>query len=77
MGLKQLVVNWRILIVKKQKLVKRIPLLPKFMVNLETNDHHHQLYIREGLKKKNCEKAVRLTAWVDPPLPSPEAVRKM
>ena len=45
MGLKQLVVNWRILIVKKQKLVKRIPLLPKFMVNLETNDHHHQLYI--------------------------------
>ena len=32
--------------------------------------------IREGLKK-NCEKAVRLTAWVDPPLPSPEAVRKM
>ena len=32
--------------------------------------------LREGLKK-NCEKAVRLTAWVDPPLPSPEAVRKM
>ena len=28
-------------------------------------------------QKKNCEKAVRLTAWVDPPLPSPEAVRKM
>ena len=27
-------------------------------------------------QKKNCEKAVRLTAWVDPP-PSPEAVRKM
>ena len=52
MGLKQLVVNWRILIVKKQKLVKRIPLLPKFMVNLETNDHHHQLYIREVVKKK-------------------------
>ena len=25
--------------------------------------------------KKNCEKAVRLTTWVDPPLPSPEAVR--
>ena len=24
-------------------------------------------------QKKNCEKAVRLTAWVDPP--SPEAVR--
>ena len=35
------------------------------------------IYIREGFKKKNCEKAVRLTAWVDPPLPSPEAVRKM
>ena len=29
------------------------------------------------VQKKNCEKAVRLTAWVDPPLPSPEAVRKM
>ena len=28
-------------------------------------------------KKKNGKKAVRLTAWVDPPLPSPEAVRKM
>ena len=27
---------------------------------------------------KNCEKAVRLTAWVDPhPPPSPKAVRKM
>ena len=26
--------------------------------------------------KKNWEKAVMLTAWVDPPLPSPEAVRK-
>ena len=25
--------------------------------------------LREGFKKKNCEKAVRLTAWVDPPLP--------
>ena len=33
--------------------------------------------LREGVKKKNWEKAVRLTAWVDPPLPSPEAVRKM
>ena len=32
--------------------------------------------LREGVKK-NWEKAVRLTAWVDPPLPSPEAVRKM
>ena len=31
---------------------------------------------REDVKKKT-EKAVRLTAWVDPPLPSPEAVRKM
>ena len=31
----------------------------------------------KGSKKKNWEKAVRLTAWVDPPLPSPEAVRKM
>ena len=31
--------------------------------------------VREGVKKKNRKKAVRLTAWVDPP--SPEAVRKM
>ena len=36
------------------------------------------LPIREAVKKKNCEKAVRLTTWVDPPPPpSPEAVRKM
>ena len=30
-------------------------------------------------QKKNCEKAVRLTTWVDPPPPppSPKAVRKM
>ena len=27
--------------------------------------------------KKNGKKAVRLTAWVDPPSPSPKAVRKM
>ena len=33
--------------------------------------------LREVIKKKNGKKAVRLTAWVDPPLPSPEAVRKM
>ena len=33
--------------------------------------------IREGFKKKNWEKVVRLTAWVDPPLPSHKAVRKM
>ena len=33
--------------------------------------------VREVFKKKNAYKAVRLTAWVDPPLPSPEAVRKM
>ena len=32
--------------------------------------------LREGVKK-NGKKAVRLTAWVDPPSPSPEAVRKM
>ena len=32
--------------------------------------------VREVLKK-NAYKAVRLTAWVDPPSPSPEAVRKM
>ena len=32
---------------------------------------------REAFNKKNWKKAVRLTAWVDPPLPSPEAVRKM
>ena len=31
--------------------------------------------LREVIKK-NWKKAVRLTAWVDPP-PSPEAVRKM
>ena len=30
-----------------------------------------------SIKKKNGKKAVRLTAWVDPPSPSPEAVRKM
>ena len=34
-------------------------------------------YLREVIKKKNGKKAVRLTAWVDPPLPSPEAVKKM
>ena len=34
-------------------------------------------YLREVFKKKNGKKAVRLTAWVDPPSPSPEAVRKM
>ena len=28
-------------------------------------------FVREGFKKKNWEKAVRLTAWVDPPLPPP------
>ena len=28
-------------------------------------------------QKKNGKKAVRLIAWVDPPSPSPEAVRKM
>ena len=33
--------------------------------------------LREGVKKKNGKKAVRLTAWVDSPSPSPEAVRKM
>ena len=27
------------------------------------------IMIREGFKKKNWEKAVRLTAWVDPPPP--------
>ena len=35
------------------------------------------LRIREVIKKKNGKKAVRLTAWVVPPSPSPEAVRKM
>ena len=35
------------------------------------------LLIREVIKKKNGKKAVRLTAWVDPSPPSPEAVRKM
>ena len=34
-------------------------------------------FLREVFKKKNVYKAVRLTAWVDPPSPSPEAVRKM
>ena len=37
--------------------------------------YHHK--VREVFKKKNVYKAVRLTAWVDPPSPSPEAVRKM
>ena len=34
-------------------------------------------WVKGRVKKKNCEKAVMLTALVDPPLPSPEAVRKM
>ena len=42
--------------------------------------NEHTAEYKENTKgrgqKKNCEKAVRLTAWVDPP-PSPEAVRKM
>ena len=33
--------------------------------------------VREVFKKKNCDKAVRLTAWVDPPPRPHEAVRKM
>ena len=38
---------------------------------------HWYYRVREAVKKKNCEKAVRLPTWVDPPPPSPEAVRKM
>ena len=53
---------------------------PVFRLRYE-GDHSDKLqltqYVREGFKKKNCEKAVRLTDGVDPPLPSPEAVRKM
>ena len=44
------------------------------MVKLSTFD---PIVLREVIKKKNGKKAVRLTAWVDPPSPSPEAVRKM
>ena len=29
--------------------------------------------LREVIKKKNGKKAVRLTAWVDPPLPLPRS----
>ena len=39
-------------------------------VNVGCND-------KGSIQKKNAYKAVRLTAWVDPPSPSPEAVRKM
>ena len=35
------------------------------------------MMVREVIKKKNGKKGVSLTAWVDPPPPSPEAVRKM
>ena len=46
--------------------------------NLDSsNDPKSPTNFREGFKKKNSYKAVRLTAWVDPPSPSPEAVRKM
>ena len=41
------------------------PLFPRYIT----------VKFREGVKKINGKKAVRLTAWVDPP--SPEAVRKM
>ena len=62
---------------KRQKIVSRrfkpkqeskyvFIISPKYTINL-----------REGVKKKNWKKAVRLTAWVDPSPPSPEAVRKM
>ena len=46
--------------------------LPKIMLITYT---FHSRSFREGVKK-NCEKAIRLTAGVDP-LPSPKAVRKM
>ena len=35
-------------------------------VFLENRFHIFTYCVREGVKK-NCEKAVRLTAWVDPP----------
>ena len=34
-------------------------------------------FSKGSIQKKNVYKAVRLTAWVDPPSPSPEAVRKI
>ena len=46
----------------------------KVFIQLDTKNQHN---LREVFKKKNGKKAVRLTAWVDPPPPSPEAVRKM
>ena len=46
----------------------------KKMADVLTEQHQS---FKGRVQKKNCEKAVRLTAWVDPPLPSPEAVRKM
>ena len=49
----------------------------RFHAQLSQQSSCGEAKLREGVKKKNCEKAVRLTAWVDPPLPSPEAVRKM
>ena len=45
-------------------------------VNTRKCSSEIEMDVREGAKK-NWKKAVRLTAWVDPPLPSPEAVRKM
>ena len=39
---------------------------------LDTKSYFRDL-LREGFKKKNCEKAVRLTAWVDPPPPLPRS----
>ena len=50
---------------------KNTPKISKKILKLEEEKH------KGRVQKKNCEKAVRLTAWVDPPLPSPEAVRKM
>ena len=47
------------------------------MVRLEGAGGFLNTSLREVFKKKNVYKAVRLTAWVDPPSPSPEAVRKM
>ena len=38
---------------------------------------HFVFSVREVIKKKNGKKAVRLTAWVAPSPPSPEAVKKM
>ena len=47
-----------------------------FQRQINLNGPENKRKFTWGSVKKNCEKAVRLTAWVDPPRPH-EAVRKM